>query len=63
MAPSGYVSLNYFSTSNVNPAWSTSRFISLSPIAAPGVQIPAATSGASRSRQMAHSTIIFEVEP
>ena len=53
----------YFSTSNVKPALSTSRLISLLPIAAPGVQMPAATSGVSRSRQIAHSEIIFEVEP
>jgi hypothetical protein len=31
-------------------------------IAAPGVQIPAAASGASRSKQIAHSVIIFAVE-
>jgi hypothetical protein len=29
----------------------------------PGVQKPAGTSGVSRSRQIAHSEIIFEVDP
>jgi hypothetical protein len=37
--------------------------ISLYCIAAPGVQNPAGTSGVSRNRQIAHSEIIFEVEP
>jgi len=32
-------------------------------MAAPGVQIPAGTSDASRSRQTAHSAIIFDVDP
>jgi hypothetical protein len=53
----------YFSTSNVSPAFSTSRLVSLCCIAAPGVQKPAATSVVSRSMQIAHSEIIFEVEP
>jgi hypothetical protein len=53
----------HFSTVNVRPAFASSRLISLWPIAAPGVQIPGAVSAASRSRQIAHSEIIFEVEP
>jgi len=37
--------------------------MSLCCMAAPGVQIPAGTSGVSRNRQIAHSEIIFDVEP
>jgi len=51
------------STLKVSPAFRTSRGISFSPIAAPGVQMPAATSLASCRRQIAHSVIIFDVDP
>jgi hypothetical protein len=54
---------NYASTPKVSPALASSRLISLCCIAAPGVQMPPGTSLASRSRQIAHSEIIFEVEP
>jgi len=37
--------------------------MSLCCMAAPGVQKPAGTSGVSRNRQIAHSAIIFDVEP
>ena len=53
----------YASTANVSPALSRSRLISLCCIAAPGVQNPAGTSVTSRNRHIAHSEIIFEVEP
>ena len=53
----------HFSTSNVKPGVIDQPLDQLVPIAAPGVQMPAGTSGVSRSRQIAHSEIIFEVEP
>jgi len=53
----------YVSASNFRPALSTSRLIRRWPMAAPGVQIPPRTSAASRRRQIAHSEIIFEVDP
>ncbi len=49
--------------SNVMPARSTRRGISLSPSAAAGVQIPPGVSGRSSIKQSAASAMIFEVEP